>query len=73
MENSRRHNSLRDVRHLARGDAVDHHLHQGQDTGLFATLVVSEQLRREAAPAHLGHAQGARADPCRPVPTRVVS
>jgi hypothetical protein len=42
-----------DVRHFARGNAVDDHLHQRQDERLFTALVAGEELGGEATLAHL--------------------
>jgi hypothetical protein len=55
---------LGDAGHLARGDAVDHHLHQGKNQGLFAALVARKEVGGEAALAHLGHPQGQGAHAC---------
>jgi hypothetical protein len=38
-------------------------LQEGQHQGLVAALVAGEELGRELAVAHLGHAQGELADP----------
>jgi hypothetical protein len=43
--------------HLARRNALDIHLHQGQNKGFFAALVALEQLRLKLAIAVLGNHQ----------------
>ena len=58
---------LSDAGHFARRDAVDHHLHQGEDEGLFTALVACEQLGRELAVTDLWNLSRVSA------PTRVVS
>src|SRR5690606_38444261 len=53
---------LGDPADLARGDAVDHHLHEGQDERLLTALVPVKQLRGERAASDPGYTQFQRAD-----------
>src|SRR5690606_21677654 len=52
---------LRNLGHLARGDALQHHLHQSQHKGLLRALIAPEELGRERSVARLRHAQDERA------------